>query len=145
MHSTEAALSGEASVLAAPEPFVLVVDDDEAMRFVVRQTLRRAGYRAMAAGDAQEALVLAERHLAGGGEIDAVVLDLKMPRMNGFEFLREIRSMLPLPGPYVVVISGAEPEELGHAMSLGADRVMNKPYDLWELVGYVQKAVPLED
>ncbi len=65
---------------------ILVVEDDPAQRFLFVQLLRRIGYDAISAGSAQAALDL----LAGGTPIDAVLMDMSMPIMDGNALLREL-------------------------------------------------------
>ena len=68
-----------------PHGFVLVVDDDEDTRYVVRNTLTRSGYRVEGATNGREAL----DRLRAGPAPCAVLLDLSMPVMDGWEFLAE--------------------------------------------------------
>ena len=68
---------------------ILVVDDEPAIRQVARDMLEDAGYRVWTADDGERALELLER---GGAEVDLVVLDLTMPRMDGAEALERMRA-----------------------------------------------------
>jgi CheY-like chemotaxis protein len=80
---------------------VLLVEDEEVVRDVVRQMLERQGYEVLVAGDGADALALAERH---GGSIDVLATDVVMPRMSG----REVADrLLPLrPDLRVLFMSG---------------------------------------
>jgi CheY-like chemotaxis protein len=80
---------------------VLLVEDEEVVREVVRQMLERQGYEVLVAGDGADALALAERH---GGSIDVLATDVVMPRMSG----REVADrLLPLrPDLRVLFMSG---------------------------------------
>lgn len=70
---------------------ILVVDDDPAQRFLFVQLLRRAGYDALGAGDAQEAFDA----LASGVPIDAVLMDMVMPGVHGPALLRAFQQRYP--------------------------------------------------
>lgn len=88
-----------------PRGLILVVDDDPTMRFVFHRTLAAAGFEVVEAGDGLEALELFRRHR----RLAAVVLDLMMPRLDGYQTFRELRRLDPrLP---VLVVSGLALEE----------------------------------
>ncbi|MFH1465035.1 MAG: response regulator [Pseudomonadota bacterium] len=89
--SVEPALPEPAAALAR-ERCVLVVDDEESVREVIREILTRAGYRVLVAADGAEAL---EIFTALEGEIHGVLLDLTMPRMNGVATFRALRARAP--------------------------------------------------
>src|SRR3972149_12218164 len=78
---------------------VLVVDDDAAIRDSLRMTLEYAGYEFVGAATGQESLAQAEREMP-----DVVLLDIKMPGMDGMEVLSRLRAMSE--GTPVVMISG---------------------------------------
>ncbi len=98
------------------EPPVLVVDDSIAFTLVTSEILERAGYRLRVAGDASEAL-----RMLGEAEFAAVVTDLRMPRMSGFDLLREIRERPGPRLPVVFVTSDDEPDHAEIAEDLEAD------------------------
>lgn len=85
---------------------MLVVDDDPTMRLIFRRTLALAGYDVTEAVDGLEALEVFDRH---GGDFDAVLLDLVMPRMDGFETFRRLRRRKP--GLPVLVVTGVAAED----------------------------------
>ncbi len=116
-------------------PTIVVVDDDEAIRDSCRQTLERCGYRVATATDAFSA-VKAIRLRAP----DLVILDLKMPGVNGTELLEKIRA--DQPGLDVVVITGYS--SVGSAvecMRLGAYDYLPKPFDTESLRLVVRRAL----
>jgi CheY-like chemotaxis protein len=103
---------------------VLVTDDDEDQRFVLRRLLARQGIRdVLEAADGEQALEVARSH-----ELDLIVLDLAMPGRSGFEVLPELQEAAP--GTPVVVLSGYQRARMG-------DLVLERG-----AVGYVEKRVP---
>lgn len=80
---------------------VLVVEDEQLVRDLVRRTLRRAGYTVLVAENGEEALAISRANL---GPVDLVVTDVVMPRMNGSELA--IRLLLERPGMRVLFVSG---------------------------------------
>jgi CheY-like chemotaxis protein len=71
---------------------VLLADDEDIVRGVVRETLERFGYEVLEAADGPEALEVAERH---DGQIDLLLTDVRMPRMNGVELAGRLRATQP--------------------------------------------------
>lgn len=98
------------AVLAPRSRRILVVDDDPTMRLIFTKTLAMAGFEVIEAEDGWQALEIYREHLQDGyGGFDAVLLDLVMPRLSGFETFRELRRHEPqLP---VLIVSGVTPEE----------------------------------
>jgi DNA-binding NtrC family response regulator len=116
-------------------PMVVVVDDDEAIRDSCTQTLERSGYRVATATDSFSALKAIRLQLP-----DLVILDLKMPGVDGTELLRKITAEHP--GLDVVVITGYS--SVGSAvecMRLGAYDYLPKPFDTESLRLVVRRAV----
>ena len=103
---------------------VLVVDDEESVREVIREILARAGYRVLVAADGAEAL---EIFGALGPEIDGVLLDMTMPRMNGVATFRALRSRAP--GIKVLLMSGyAENDSVQRFGEQGLSGFVQKPF-----------------
>ncbi len=113
----------------------LVVDDDlEIGRFTAR-ILDQAGYQVLTASDGQEALALLDT-----GDVDVLVTDLAMPRLDGLELISELRQsnrLLP-----VVATSGEDyTTYLKIAICLGASVMLLKPYTPQQLTEAVQEAL----
>lgn len=116
---------------------VLIVDDEPNIVVSLEFLMRQEGYEVAVAADGEQALIeLAEfdPHL--------VLLDVMMPKLNGFEVLQRIRTDSSLPNPAVVMLTarGREAEaEKGRA--LGADRYVTKPFSTQELVAVVHEVL----
>jgi len=106
---------------------VLLVDDEPAIRKVVRDALERDGHEVVAAIDGQEALERFEE-----GTFDLVVTDLAMPRVDGLELVKEIRRSSAVP-VLVLTVRGEEREKV-RLLDLGADDYVTKPFGVAELV-----------
>ena len=131
-----------ASVVEAPQPpLVLVVDDSLTVRRVTQRLLAREGYRVVLAKDGLDALDKL------GEELPAVVLsDIEMPRMDGFDLVRNIRSDARLAGlPVIMITSRIAQKHRDYAAELGVNHYLGKPYsedELLSLVGqYAQLAL----
>ncbi len=129
-HATPAAL------LAASElPLVLVVDDSITVRRVTQRLLKREGYRVALAADGLQALERLQE------EKPAVVLsDIEMPRMDGFDLLRNIRIDARLRDlPVIMITSRIAEKHRQHARELGANHYLGKPYSEDELLALVRQ------
>jgi CheY-like chemotaxis protein len=114
---------------------VLVIDDEEAVREVARAALESAGYRVLMAEDGVRGL---EAFAAGGADLACVVVDLSMPRMNGEETFRRLRSLDP--SVPILVTSGFTERDARERFS-GNDvaGVIQKPCRATELVEKVSR------
>ncbi len=116
--------------LRMEDQYVLVVDDSPSVRRVVSNMLKNAGWEVQTARDGIEAL-----DVAGKRKPVAVLLDIEMPRMDGYELIATLRSQdqykhLPL----IVLTSRAAGKHHQRAMQLGADAYLVKPYQDEELI-----------
>jgi CheY-like chemotaxis protein len=108
---------------------VLVIDDDSAVRSVIRFVLERANARIEEAQDGQEAL-----EIAGRARPDLILCDLDMPVMDGFETLTRLRDDPVLRTVPVIIVSGMMTEETERkVIGLGANAVLRKPFSLGAL------------
>jgi chemosensory pili system protein ChpA (sensor histidine kinase/response regulator) len=132
----------------APEvlaPLVLVVDDSLTVRRVTQRLLEREGYRVELAKDGMDAM-----EKLSGEELPAVVLsDIEMPRMDGFDLVRNMRADARLAGlPVVMITSRIAQKHRDYAQELGVDHYLGKPYDedlLLSLIAkYTARALPEE-
>jgi adenylate cyclase len=115
----------EARDLPPLEGRILVVDDDEANRDVLSRRVRSQGAEVAVAASGKEAL-----ETLRAGEFDAVLLDVMMPDMNGYEVLREMKADTSLRDVPVVMISALnEVESTVRCIQLGAEDYLTKPFD----------------
>ena len=128
----------QAAADAAPRaPLVMVVDDSLTVRRVTQRLLVREGYRVVTAKDGLDALErLAE-------ERPAVLLsDIEMPRMDGFDLVRNVRADSRLAGlPVIMITSRIAQKHKDYAAELGVDHYLGKPYAEDELLGLIARHV----
>jgi two-component system KDP operon response regulator KdpE len=108
---------------------ILVVDDEAAIRKVVRDALEKAGHDVETAIDGEEASRIFEDR---GGELDLVVTDLNMPKMDGLELVRRIRRTSSV--PVLVLTVRQEEREKVRLLDAGADDYVTKPFGVAEFV-----------
>jgi CheY-like chemotaxis protein len=111
---------------------VLVVDDDEDLVALETEMLESAGYDVKTARDGCEALDRVAEEMPG-----LIFLDLRMPRMNGFEFAREFQVRYGRACPIVVVT--ADENALLRARQLGADACFAKPFEVDDFLAVAAK------
>ncbi len=118
---------------------ILVVEDDPEIRAVLVDILEGEGYSVAVASNGQDALerIAAQRP-------DAILLDLRMPIMDGWRFLEHRQATGEGKDFPVLVLSAANDEELDRAKALGATDWMTKPFELARLVGQVAKLTTAE-
>lgn len=110
---------------------VLVVDDERVLAETIGYNLRREGYAAVAAHDGQEALQVARRE-----KPDAIVLDVMLPKMDGFEVCRTLRRETTVP---ILMLTAREDEiDKVLGLELGADDYLTKPFGMRELLARVK-------
>ncbi len=116
---------------------VLVVDDESGVRLLIQRMLEKMGHRVILACDGVEAL---EIFSAAPREVDLVLLDMTMPRMDGLEAFREMRSIEP--EVRVILSSGYhEHDATNRFAGKGLSGFVQKPFTLEELSGVVAKAL----
>jgi len=117
-------------------PRILVADDDDSVRSLLRLTLPAGGVEVVEARDGEEALELISAHAP-----DLLLLDWKMPGRPGADVLAEVRRSHPtLP----VIVLTADQAESTHALAgaLGADTFLTKPFSPLELLEAVESFLP---
>lgn len=103
---------------------ILVVEDDPSMRELVRDQLKAAGHEVVTARDGPEAIIRLSNFL-----IHALILDLSLPGMDGFEVLKVIQGMPTLTGLPILVLTARHAErDVRRAVVMGAWDYLTKPY-----------------
>jgi two-component system response regulator MtrA len=113
---------------------VLVVEDDPSVAEATGLLLERAGLRVVAAPDGRRALDLFQRH-----RFDAIVLDLMLPVVDGYDVCRSIRQVSTV--PIVMLTARVDTAEIVAGLELGADDYVTKPFAGPELVARVRAAL----
>jgi DNA-binding response OmpR family regulator len=113
---------------------ILVVEDESAIVDIVCRALKRHGYETESASDGDTAL-----DMASTLRPDLVILDLMLPKMDGWEVCRRLRSMPEVAATPVIMLTARRDErDVVEGLELGADDYMKKPFSLAELVARVR-------
>jgi len=111
---------------------ILIVDDDPNLQRLMTKFLRMEGFSSIPASNGREAL----DYLRGGGDASVILLDLRMPVMDGWAFRKEQRRDPGLAAIPVVVLTGIDGE---HMIELGAAAAFHKPVSFLDVVGVVRR------
>ncbi|MGC9332772.1 MAG: adenylate/guanylate cyclase domain-containing protein [Anaerolineae bacterium] len=118
-------------------PLILIADDRADSVELVGELLTMEGYQVVSAFDGEQALSRIRTHLP-----DLVLLDLNMPRLNGYEVCSELKAdPLTADIPVLIVTGWAEPEQRVKGLQLGAEDYLTKPFDSRELLARVQARI----
>lgn len=120
--------------MAAPVPVVLVIENEPAIRRVLRSALGAEGYRVVESADARRGSIDAASH-----KPDLVILDLGLPDFDGLAVIRRIREWSPM--PIIVLTARAREQSKIEALDAGADDYVTKPYGTGELLARVRAAL----
>ena len=111
---------------------ILVVDDDKNVRYVMRELLELENYTVFTAENGERALeLMLDTH------VDLVIVDIMMPKMDGYEFTKELRSFNP-ELPVLMVSAKQLPEDRKRGFLSGIDDYMSKPLDNEELLLHIK-------
>ena len=110
---------------------ILIVDDEPRIRDLIREHLQYAGFVCEEAGDGGAALAV----LAQGG-IDLVILDIMMPKLNGYDLARQVRAER-CATPILMLTAKGELEDRIEGLNAGADYYLTKPFDTRELLACI--------
>jgi chemosensory pili system protein ChpA (sensor histidine kinase/response regulator) len=120
-------------------PLILVVDDSLTVRKITTRFLQREGFRVATARDGVEALEALEDEMPA-----VMLLDIEMPRMDGFEVARHVRAnSLTQSLPIIMITSRTADKHRGHAEELGVNAYMGKPYQEDELLEAINRLAAL--
>jgi signal transduction histidine kinase len=119
-------------------PLVLVADDEVQMAIMLSRIFERDGYRVEMTHDGVSAIEVANEIFP-----DLILLDVQMPRMNGFEVLRVLRDNPATASiPTIIVTAKArQPTDIAHGLDLGADDFVQKPFDPGELLARAKSKI----
>ena len=135
---TAIAPAAMAAPAAAAAPLIMVVDDSLTVRKITSRLLEREGYRVLTAKDGVDALELIKDTLPA-----VMLVDIEMPRMDGFELTRTVRGDQRTRGIPIIVISSRTAEKhRDQATQLGVNAFLGKPYQESELLEQVMKYLP---
>ncbi len=123
----------------SPPHKVLVVDDEALIRWSLTESLSRAGYHVQEAQDRKGTLRIIEQGREHEG-VCVVLLDIRLPDSHDLGLLRTIHQVAPECRVIVMTAYGT-PELTQEALKCGAFRVVNKPFDLDDMVGLVAEAL----
>jgi len=120
-------------------PVVLIVDDDARVRELVRVALSLEGYNVHEAGGAEEGMAAVEQ-----GRPDLILLDVRMPQVDGWEMLRRLQEQHGAGAIPVIMFSGhVDDAEQREAAARGARGFLAKPFELQQLVEQTKQIVPV--
>jgi DNA-binding NtrC family response regulator len=114
---------------------ILVVDDEDALRTVLSSELSSSGYDVTTATDGDEAIAAVDNK-----KFHLILLDIKMPRVDGFEVLKYVKKSHP--SVKVIMLTGfADLKNAIESKKLGAEDFVSKPYDLVDLLTTIERVL----
>jgi len=115
-------------------PYVLVVEDEDALATLLQYNLEKEGYDITVAGDGEEALILVDERLP-----DLVVLDWMLPKVSGIEVCRRLRSRPETRNvPIIILTARGEETDRIRGLDTGADDYVVKPFSMTELTARIR-------
>lgn len=122
---------------ASVTPTILVADDEPALLRLMSFVLQRRGYAMITAANGEEALQKIREHRP-----DLVVLDVMMPRKDGFQVAREVRDDPELAGTPIIMLSAkAQDEDIERGLAIGVNDYITKPFEPDKLAEAVAAAL----
>jgi adenylate cyclase len=122
-------------------PRILIVDDNETNRDILRTRLGRHGYELMEAADGEEAMAAARQH-----HPDLILLDVMMPKVDGVEACRQLKADAALPFmPIILVTAKADTKDVVAGLEAGADEYLTKPVDQAALAARVKSMLRVKE
>jgi class 3 adenylate cyclase len=122
-------------------PRILIVDDNETNRDILRTRLGRQGYELVEAADGEEAMAAAREHLP-----DLILLDVMMPKVDGIEACRQLKADANLPFiPIILVTAKADTKDVVAGLEAGADEYLTKPVDQAALAARVKSMLRIKE
>jgi len=123
----------------AISPKILIIDDSPEIRDIIQMRLENVNYKSITAQNGKEGLEKAEAE-----NPDLILLDIKMPVMDGYDTLRQLRQNPNLKDmPVIMVTASHKAENIATALSYGITDYVVKPFDHIELINKINKAFNL--
>ena len=123
------------------EKRILLIEDDELNRKLVKEILRVGNYRALEAKDAETGIQMARQH-----KPDLILMDIHLPKMDGLSATRLIKSDEDLKQiPIVALTALAMPEDLNKALKAGCDDYVSKPFRMQDLLKTIGQLIDSTD
>ena len=116
----------------------MVVDDEVAIRDLIKEVLQLAGFEVSTCEDGLTAL-----NLIGREKFDLIILDVNLPKLDGFALLHKVRESAPAQ-PIILISARTDKEDVTHGLRLGADDYIRKPFGIEELVLRVENRLRRE-
>ena len=117
---------------------ILVVDDEVAIRDLIKEVLQLAGFEVSTCEDGLTALNQIRRE-----KFDLIILDVNLPKLDGFALLQKVRESAPAQ-PIILISARTDKEDVTHGLRLGADDYIRKPFGIEELVLRVENRLRRE-
>src|SRR5437899_10173120 len=117
--------------MPAKKTTILAADDDPQLLRLITRNLQLEGYDVLAASDGQQALELIENN-----SLDLVLLDVMMPRMDGFTVCYRVREFSAV--PIIIITARGQDQDKVRGLDLGADDYLTKPFSVDELLARVR-------
>jgi DNA-binding response OmpR family regulator len=117
--------------MPAKKPRILAADDDPQILRLITRNLQLEGYDVVAVADGQQAL-----DQIGASSFDLVILDVMMPRLDGFTVCERVREFSSV--PIIIVTARGQDQDKVHGLDVGADDYLTKPFSVEELLARVR-------
>ena len=114
---------------------ILIAEDKVRMAMLLQRAVQREGYLTLVVHDGEAALACVQRH-----RLDAVVMDVMMPKLSGFEVLERMRGM-EVKVPTLLLTAKDSSQDIVHGLDLGADDYLTKPFDLAVLLARLRAMI----
>src|SRR5579871_3525775 len=124
-------LNERGTPMPARKPIILAADDDPQLLRLVTRNLQLEGYEVVAVSDGQQALDQIEAQ-----RFDAVILDVMMPKLDGFTVCQRVREFSTV--PIIIVTARGQDQDKVRGLDLGADDYLTKPFSVDELLARVR-------
>ena len=116
------------------QPYVLVMEDEDALATLLQYNLEKEGYRVVVAGDGEEGLVQVDERLP-----DLVLLDWMLPKVSGIEVCRRLRGRPETRNlPIIMLTARGEESDRVRGLDTGADDYLTKPFSMTELIARIR-------